>query len=511
MVQTSHIVYRSIFVFLFLCISLLSFAQQDKETRIIIAEPAPDLLRIVEVNGETLYKLVGKVHLQQGEMHMYCDSALNNKDKNLIQAFGNVHINQADTVKIWGDSLFYDGNTEIAEVYGDVRLEKEDLKMTTNKLTYDAGEEVAYYFDGAVIQNQGSRITSERGYYYTATDDMYYRKDVVVEDSSYTLYADTLKYNARTEITTFYGPTDILYDTTSIYCERGWYDTRNEEANFGRNTTIYNDPQVIKADSLHYWRLEGRGDAFKKFVFIDTTQDVTILGTRAEYYENSSYIHAMNRPLLIYRIEDDTLFLSADTLKSVKADTQAYRYFKAYYDVRLYKSDLQGICDSLFYSFEDSIFRMYYDPVTWSDSSQMTADTITIHLKNEKIDRIYLLQRAFIASRSASVLYDQIKAKKITGYFEEDELKRMYAVGNCQSLYFGKDSDDAFVGANFAESARLWMYFRENSIHKIKFMDDPVATFTPMKSMTKSQLELENFEWREAERPMSRDDLGARF
>ena len=214
------------------------------------------------------------------------------------------------------------------------------------------------------------------------------------------------------------------------------------------------------------------------------------------------------RPLLTTLMDDDTLFLSADTLISFLQNPEdSVRTLLANKNVKIFKTDLQAICDSLIYSEADSIFKFYKQPIIWSDTSQFTADTINIQMADEKIDRIYMIKNAFMINSPDEENFNQIKGKDITAYFENDDVRRMNIVGNAESVYWARDDDDAYIGANKVLCSSMLMYFGNNEVEDIRFYNKPDGNFTPMGQVKKSEIQLAGFKWVKEERPVSLESI----
>ncbi len=502
--------------FLFLCFSI-SFApvkaqstvstptDSTKKTEVEILRS--DELRFQDENGKRFTRLVGNVELRQEQMLMWCDSANVDKETNSVDAWGRVHINQ-DTVNAYSDILKYDSDKKLAMLKGNARLTDKKLILYTDELFYNTKEKVSYYLTGGRVIKDSTVITSQAAHYYNTVHDVYFHGDVKITDPNYKLNSDTLKYNVDTKISTFYGNTVIFNKNSTIYCDNGWYDSPKDISSFGKNTIIVNPPQRIWADSLYYERFRGYGKALGYFKWVDSSMATEIFGHYGEYTDVRQYIMATDSALLIYKMDKDSLLLTADTLKSMtKSEHDTIRNFFAYHKTRMFMKDMQGVCDSLFYSFEDSIFRMYYKPVIWANDIQMSGDTIYLHTKNQKADNFSIYKSGFIISPSGAKYYDQIKGTNIFGYFMNNELYRLDVKGNGESLYFGKDDKNKYIGANKATSTNITIYFKDKKIDKIAFIKKPEATFTPIKMMAKDQFELKNFNWQIERKPKNKLDM----
>lgn len=477
--------------------------EEQKEVEILNA----DELRFQELEGRKITRMVGNVRLKQEEIYMWCDSAHLYKETNTVDAWGNVHIQQ-DTVHAYSRTLHHDGNRKFSVLKGNARLSNGRMTLTTEQLFYDVKNRVSFYTDSGTVKKDSTIITSRKGYYHTNTSDVYFKEQVVVRDSDYTIHSDTLKYHTGSKITTFLGLTEILRSENRIVCYYGWFDSENDISSFGKNTVVYNPPQRLVADSIYYERNRGFSKVIGPFQWTDSTMGTEIFGRYAEYSDRKQYLMATQQPLLIYKMENDSLFLVADTLKSMnKSEEDTTRVFYAYHHVRMYMKEMQGACDSLFYSFEDSTFRMYHQPVIWSDRIQMSGDTIYLVTRNKKAERFSIHRSGFIISPSGKKFYDQIKGINIFGYLVDNEIKRLDVVGNSETLYFGKDDLDKFIGANTATSEKVSLHFHNKKIEKIVFIQKPDAVFTPIKMLAKDQLQLKGFYWQIDRKPKSREDL----
>ena len=516
------------------------FAQEKIPIKILNA----DLLKFDQMDSLKVKKLIGNVRLAQDSVILSCDSAFVISETNSLYAFGHVHIDNQDSLDIYSDSLKYFGDEKMAYLYRNVKLIQNKTSLFTDELRYDTRQKVAHYYNGAKIINGKTTLTSQRGTYYETSQVSYFKDDVVLVNPSYSLKADTLKYNAATDITYFLGPTDIVTDSNNIYCERGWFDSKREIGFFKKNATMKEGTQIVKADSIYFDQSLNKGNLYDNITWTDTTEDIQITCHYAEFSKDSNTILATLNPVLTTISDSDSMHIAADTLfsymierkektitqdsvmldstlvlndttaiesnptaDSTKSDKSLTRVLQAYHNVKIFKEDLRGLCDSLSYLESDSMFTMYYDPVLWVEESQLTADTIHILMKNQKIDKLEMIDHGFILSKSDSLLYDQIKGRDIHGFFKNDKLHRMHVVGNGESIYYAKDDTSAYLGANQAQCSEMMIFFADDKVHRINFMDKPDATFHPIQHIIPEELRLLDFKNRIAERPKSKDDL----
>ncbi len=468
--------------------------------------------------GKDVKLLKGAVHFSQDNMQMYCDSALLYPN-NSLDAFGNVHIHQGDTLQMYGDILKYNGNTRKAELQKNIRLSDKDMTLTTNSLFYDLKTNVASYSGGGKIISKETNLSSEYGYYHSVSKDFSFKKNVVLTQPQYVMNCDTLLYNTHSKIAYFLGPTTIKSSKNLVYCENGWYDTHKDISRFSRNAYILTPQQKLQGDSLFYDRKKGYGKAIRHVRIIDTTQNIIITGNQAEYFENEDVSVITGRALLNQISDKDTLFLHADTLKTSleishaseilnqeQKDTVQHRILFAYHHVKFFKHDLQGKCDSLSYSYRDSIMKLYKEPVLWSDKNQLTAEKIELKTGKGQLQTMGLINTAFIISEEDTLRYNQIKGKNMYGFFKDNKLHKIRVEGNGQTIYYAKDKEK-LVGVNKADCSDILIYIKEKELNKIVFINKPDATLFPISELSPSELLLKDFIWKGKERPLTVNDI----
>lgn len=496
-----QLLHFNIFVFLAL-IYVSSYAQKEKRIDLISANS----LEFDRSKGEDVKQLIGDVALKHEDTYLYCDSAYMYSETNSVKAFGNVHISST-SVDIYSDVLTYDGNTKIAQMHKDVKLNDGAMHLKTEHLNYNTKTHVGNYYTGGNITDPQNNLTSIIGYYYADTKQFFFKDSVVLVNPQYTMKSDTLMYNTETEVSFFYGPTSIVSDDNFIYCENGWYDTQNDIAQFNKRAYFRNNEQKLNGDSLYYNRILGFGKAFNNITVTDTVRDIILKGDYAEYYEKEGKTMMTQKALLIQDIDGDSLFLHADTLKAFFDSTRTGKFMHAYNNARFYKSDLQGVADSIYYSFKDSVISMYKAPILWTEENQLSADTILIIMKNKQIERMELYTSAFIISQDDTTKFNQVKGKMLTGYFVNNELKKITVNGNGETLYFVRDDQQKLIGINKAESDNLLIYVEDREINTITFITNPEAILYPEKDLSPSDILLKGFHWEELTRPLSKEEV----
>jgi lipopolysaccharide export system protein LptA len=490
--------------FLFLLV-FSSFSLHAQQKKTILIQSASEL-RLVKVNGKEAKMLKGNVQLAQDNITLKCDSALFYNDINAVDAFGNVHIHENET-DIFSDSLKYNGDTKISVLYGNVRVISQNTTLTTSRLTYFMDEKKGFYNTGGTITTTDKTLTSRIGYYFSETKMAHFRDSVHLVSEKYTLYADTLIFNTETEISYFRGPTTIISKENTILCETGFSDSKKDYSEFGKNTTMYSKSQILKTDSLQYNNVTESGRTFKYFNWADTTSEIMLQGTHSHFFDRGNYVVAPDNAMLVYIVSKDSLFITGDTLKSITDTVTDITTFICYHKVKFFKSNLQGKCDSLYFSYQDSVIRMFVNPVIWNEQNQLAGDTIYLYMKNKKMERFEMFENGFMINHLRKEYYNQIKAKKITGYFVEDKLDRMLADENAESLYFVDDSRKKLIGVNKTVGSYMWIYMKDEEVNRIVFHQQPEAVFTPIQKTSSKELLLKNFNWQPESRPLKKEDI----
>lgn len=488
---------------LFLLLSLSVHAQKVTKVELVTA----NTLEFDKTLNKNVRRLLGDVILKHDNALMFCDSAYLYSESNKFDAFGNIHIKASDSVDIWGDMLRYDGNTKMAELLHNCRMVDKQTTLTSDYLFYDLSNDMAYYNTGGHIVNADNKLRSRIGRYYSNQKLFFFKDSVVLVNPKYTIYCDTLKYHTVTEVSYFLGPTTIVSDENTIYCENGWYDSKKDVSQFSVNAYLMNDAQVLKGDSLFYDRANGYGKAIKNVSVTDIKEELTIYGNFGEYFEEPEFTIVTERPHMEKIFDGDTLFLHADTLKTEMDTLLDRRLLFAYHHVKFFKSDLQGICDSLMFLFADSTIYMYGNPVLWSDENQLTADFIKIITGDKSIKELQMFAASFIVSEEDESSFNQIKGRDMIGYFVDNSLNVIDVKGNGQTVYFVREDDGSKSGVNTSESADLRIFLENNEVKNILFLAKPVATLYPVDKLPSDKKELKGFRWLGDLRPKDKNDI----
>ncbi|MCF6169923.1 MAG: hypothetical protein L3J66_02980 [Bacteroidales bacterium] len=484
---------------------LAPFAHAQKKTRVKVEQADRQLYD--ETFSKEIERLIGNVILRQEETRFFCDSAYLNTQKRNFEAFGNVHIAVNDTVDVYGDRMHYEGDTRVAELFGNVQLVEKTTTLTTEHLIYNRITKTAFYDKGGTIVNGNNTLTSKKGYYHTETKIFYFRKDVVLINPDSETYSDTLIYNTINETAYFEGPTVIRGKESTIYCERGWYDTKNDFSKLTRRPSISNAQQTITADSLLYDNKSAFGEAFGNVVVLDTLHQVIISGKYGEMWDSEGRSFITDSALAITYDGTDSLYIHSDSMWMYFDKERNAKKLLAYYSVRFYREQLQGKCDSLVYTMNDSTIRFHTGPVLWSGRNQLTADSISIFVAGNRVDSLEMYNTAFIVSRDSTDTFNQIRGKNMTGYFRKNDLFKISVDGNAQTVYYIREEDGYLIGINLAESSTMDIRLVNSQVNAISYQTKAVEKMYPEKDYPQDQKTLKGFSWQESLRPLSKYDI----
>jgi lipopolysaccharide export system protein LptA len=513
---------------LFLLLVLFGITSVEAQTPIVNTIAGTDSTSFVQIIKADIYRrikqdstdelnlLVGNVLMRQNKTLFYCDSAIQNQTSNQFEAFGNIHINDDDSVHTYSQYLKYIGDTKIAELKKKVKLTDGKGVLTTEALTYHVNTRVGTYLNGGKVVNGESVLTSKEGIYEAISRDVYFKTNVKLVDPEYRMTTDTLLYNVNTEIATFLAPTVITDDKSTIKTRAGYYDLKQGKANFTARPTIQDSTQVVIADIIDYIKESNQGQASGNVVYTDTSQGLAIASGHAVFNNQTKAVLAYKQPVMKIKQDTDTLFVAADTLfseydkrqlltDSTTSDTT--RLFRANYNVRIFSDSLQGKCDSLFYSGIDSMFRFFRAPVIWSQENQLSGDTIFLFTKNKKPDHVTIQENSFSINRTPEGMFNQLKGNSMNGLFVNGEIDNLRTKGNSESLYYLQDNDSAYIGVSYAMADVIAMKFINKELKRVTWVNSVSGTLYPFNQIPEDKKQLRNFNWLDAIRPKNKEDL----
>ena len=504
-------------------------------------QEAPKIIEIIQAGGSTQdqAKFPGAnilVKRNDVRVHLLHEGALIKSDlsyfypkKNFFKAKGSVVFTQGDTLKMTCDYLEYDGNLKLAIAWGEVFLEKPDMNLKTDTLYLDRLNSKAYYNTLGVILDEKSKLTSNRGIYFMDQKKYRFISNVKIENPEYDLKSQQLDYFTELNKAYFYGPTTIIGEDYDIYCEKGAYETKIQKGNFQNNAIILYNNKEIRGDSLYFENEKNYAAGTNNVSIIDTLNKSVINGHYGEVFKAKDSAIITRRAIARNIIDNDSLFIHADTLIATGPDEE--RILRAYYGVKVFKSDLRGNSDSLHLNQKTGLIKLLKlplskiekrtfnisqkngrNPVLWFGRSQMSGDEIflTSNIKTKKLDSLKIIGNSWIIEKDSisDEGFNQIKGGILNGSFTDGKLKDIEIIKNTEVIYYMYSDDKSeLIGINQTTCSRLTMVTTNNQIEDITFYVSPDGDLFPEKDLPTNERILEGFIWREEERPNEIDDL----
>ena len=512
---------RSVIFLTAFCIFGLTFAivpQKKKRTRKVqktednrVYLIHSDMLSYDQYKNPDAQILNGHVQFKHNGAKLFCDSAHFYEASNSFEAFGNVKMYQGDTLTLFSDYAYYDGNEQMAEARFNVVLTHRKSKLYTDSLNFDRLYNIGYFFEGGKLVDNGSVLTSDWGEYDTKTRMAVFNYDVRLRNKKFYLTSDTLYYDTGKSLAHVIGPSNITSGNSHIYTENGYYNTKTDYSElFGRSVMKDKGKSVI-GDSVYYNSKTGTSEAFGNVIYTDSINKNKLTGDYCWYDENTGYAMATKRAVAIDFSQKDSLYMHADTFKiytfNINTDS-VYRKIHAYNHVRAYRIDVQAVCDSLVYNSKDSCMTMYRDPIVWNGNQQLLGEEIKVFMKDSTVNRAHVIGQALSVEQMPDTIhYNQISSKEMLAYFNNGELNEVESIDNVQIIYYPiDDSDSTIIGLNYTETTKMRMFLENRKMKKI-WMPKATGTLYPLPQVPPGKFFLQNYAWFDYIRPLDKDDI----
>ena len=558
--------------------------------------------------------LVGHVRFRHDDVILTCDSALYYKQSNSFDAFGNVHMNQGDTLTLVSDVLFYDGTDQLARARHNVILTHNQMRLYCDSLDYDRLYELGYFFNGGRLVDGDNTLESEWGQYSPPTHEAVFNYNVDMRTPKSTLVSDTLHYNTETGWARIVGPSNVDNGDNHIYSENGSYDTRGERVYLLDRSIVSNKGISIEADSLYYQSDSTLSKGFGNVVYIDRDNRNELRGNYLLYSDSLGYAEAADSAMCVDYSQPDTFYIHADTFKlftyyydldslqavqahqdsllaakrkkqspdslslalmsdslratlpdslrasfpdslhaslpdslrasfpdslhaslpdSLRASSpdslfashtpfatdslaatpapapvdSTWREVRAYNHVRAYRRDIQAVCDSMVFISKDSCMTMYKDPILWQEGQQLLGEEIKAWVNDSTIDSTHVIRQALSVERVDSMCYNQVTGALMRSFFVKGQMDRSIVEGNVLVNYFPFDEDSLMIGMIHAEGTLLQLFMGKKSVDQIKFIGQVDGCMHPLALIQPNVRYLENFQWFDYVRPVSKEDI----
>lgn len=526
---------------------LLGTAVDLSAQQIISTTSSSDSIRSIRIiQGKSLRKITidslneletiaGNVIIKEGLTLFYCDSATINRQTNVVEAYGNIHINDNDSIHTYAQSLRYVGSERIAYLKKNVKLTDKKGTLFTDDLEYNLRTGIATYKGGGRITNEKTVLTSREGVYYADTKDVYFKNNVHLKDPDRDIWTDSLLYNIKTNIATFIAQTRIVgKDGSIINTKSGTYNLETGEAIFFDRTDFSDSTRSGVADKIAYDKKSGTLQMEGNAKLVDSVNRVTVLANQIFADTKLNSFLATRKPVMILYRDGDSTYVAADTLfsglrkydslerkivtqtdtltttlaiKANDADT-SIRYFLGFHNVRIFNDSLQAVSDSLHYSTSDSTFKLFGDPVVWNADSQVSGDTLYMYTQNQKPKRLYVFNNGLIVNKTKEGMFNQVAGRTLNGYFVDGNIDYVRVKGSpAESIFYPQDDDSAYVGMNRSSGDVIDIYFVNKELNKVKFINDINGTLYPLKDIPADKKELGGFIWLDHRRPKNKLEL----
>lgn len=560
--------------------------------------------------------VVGNVEFRRGGMFMYCDSAHFYDSPGAIEAYGNVRMQQGDTLFVYADELDYADTTQLAVLYADfgkkVKLINRDVTLTTDVFNYDLGIDLGYYEVGGVLTDPRNRLVSWYGEYSPTTKDALFRDRVELhslrDGDTLDIFSEQMLYNTNTHIAILDTVSTIVSKDGTIHTTDGVYNTDTQQADlYRRSLVVAKNGNTLTGDTLYYDQNTGFGEAFGNIEMVDTAKKVTLLGDYGFYYEISDSARVYGHALAKEYSQSDTLYLHGDTIStfrrvfftekpqeilpaaapadsllpdsvtaeplpldsiplasipvaflpvdslptqslpadyisvstlpadSIRVDTlpvdsvavdsvitdvvmaappkavemvaDTVHYLVAHPNVKFFRTDLQGLCDSMTFVSTDSLLHLDHHPVVWNENKQIFGNKIILHLNDSTVDWARLPQFGFVAEHIDEEFYNQLTGKEMYATFEDGELRHLDVSGNVQAIMLPQENDSTYNKIANLESSYMAADFLNQELRRMKLWPETSGTMTPLYLAKKQLYYLPQFRWFEPLRPRKPEDV----
>lgn len=472
---------------------LLGLGSVQAQTSVTIKRS--DKLTLEEFEGQKMQKLLGDVWLVQDQTNIYCDSAYLSRATNVARAFGHVRIiNLEENINIAGDSLLYNGNTQMAQLRSNVVMKDDSTTLYTDHLDYFRLTKQGRYFSGGQLIDAYNDLTSERGIYNANTKKSVFMDKVHLINVDLVMDTDTLYYDADISEMLARGNTvAITPESDTLRTSDGMLYNRNTEYAEVYHGNISGTDYYIEADSLFADNISEYYRAAFQIILKSYSDSLTIYGDQGTYNKLEKTARMHDNAYLKKMLQGDSLFIAADTLYSNQSDS-TQKYLSAYRQVEMFKSDLQGVADSVTFQFSDSTIYMFQDPVVWAEDSQMTADSINIVMRNDKIDRMNMTKNAFVISKDSLAHFNQVKGREMEIFFKNGFLNKTIVNGNGESIYHLQEADGV-LSLNKMRCSNMALYFEKNTVTEIRTYTQVDGSLIPESEILPIDKRLRGFEW----------------
>ncbi len=465
-----------------------------------------------EIPGAIIF--TGNVQVEHKGVKINCNKAYHYTDEDYVKAFGNVSLNQGDTIVMNSRYAEYNGKTQFAFATGDVNLRSPDSNLTTDTIYFDRSIQQAYYKSWGTIVNKDNTLKSKSGRYFLNSKKYVFKTAVTVVNPKVTIKTNNLDFYDNSGHAYVYGPSTITSKENVINTSKGFYDTKNDVGRLlDKSNIIYNNRKV-EGDIINYDRKKNFAKATNNVKITDTINNMIATGHYAEVYRNiggtkKDSMFITKKALIKTLVEKDTMYLHGK--KILITGTPENRTTRAYNNVRFFKTDMSGKCDSIHANNKEELTKLIGRPVIWNSDNQMTGDEIHLvgNNKTEKLDSLKILNNAFLIQKDTigEDNYNQVKGQFLYGKFRENKLYEVDLVKNTEKIYFMYNDANEMVGIDKGASSSINMQLEDNKIVELTSFKKIESDTYPDKDFPKNARRLRGFVWRIDEKITSLENI----
>ncbi|SHL43292.1 MULTISPECIES: OstA-like protein [Flavobacterium] len=499
---------KKLLFFISYCLLFLSvqsiFAQAPKK---IIVENAD----YSDVNQELMpdaLLLTGNVKVNHDGVVLTCNKAYFFQKENYLKAFGNVQLVQGDTLFLNSKYAEYNGNFKKAFATGDAVMSSPDATLQTDTINFDRNVQEVFYNSKGTIVNKDNTLVSKSGRYYVAQKKFQFLTEVTITNPKYVIKSNHLDYYSNSGHSYLLGPSTITSKANYIYTEKGFYDTKKNIAHFVRNSYIKYDDRRIEGDSLFYNRNTEFASATRNVKITDSINKGVVKGHYAELYKLKDSMFVTKRAVAINLVENDSVYIHGTKL--MVTGKEGERILRAYNNVRFYKTDMSGKCDSIHSNSKTALTKLIGNPILWNGENQITGDIMHLIGDNntKKLDSLKVLNNTFLVSRDTlSTGFNQVKGLNLFGKFKEGKLHDVDVIKNTEVIYYMRNDANELIGINKNVSSKINLILENNAVETITFFNKVDGDIYPEADLPENARKLRGLVWRGDERIKSKDDI----
>lgn len=467
-----------------------------------------DFADVNQVEIPDAFLLTGNVRVNHDGVVLTCNKAYYFQKENYIKAFGNVQLVQGDTLFLNSKYAEYSGNVKKAFATGDAVMSSPEATLVTDTINFDRNTQEVYYKTKGTITNLQNTLVSKSGKYFVPQKKFQFLTEVTITNPTYVIKSNHLDYYSNSGHSYLLGPSTITSKANYIYTEKGFYDTKKNKAHFLNKSYIKYDDRIIRGDSLYYDRDKEFATASRNVKITDSINRGIIKGHYAEMYKKKDSLFVTKRAVAINFVENDSVYIHGKKL--MVTGKEGNRIIRAFNNVRFFKKDMSGKCDSIHSSSKIALTKLIGKPILWNGQSQITGDIMHLigNNKTQKLDSLKVLNNTFLVSKDTlGTGYNQIKGHNLLGKLIEGKLHDVDIIKNTEVIYYMRNDAQELIGINKNKSSKINILFNKNEVDEITFFKQVDGDLFPEKDLPENDRKLKGFIWRDEERILSKDDI----